>query len=377
MVETPALMNNYYNYTAQDLAADPSFADWVRQPTDPRHAFWAAWVAQNPDRQETIVQAIILVQAVQGLYDTDQLTSHYLHESVQRIITTAQLTDRPADPLVRRPLGWWNWSSAVAAAVLLLIAGFWYYQSTAPAAATTAEVTVAATALVERINTGTRPMTVLLSDGSVVTLEPNSRLSFPRTFAADTRRVNLAGEAFFDVKKNPGRPFLVRTDRSVTRVLGTSFRVRAFGQQSISVLVRTGRVAVYALDKAGKRSAASKMSSVLLPNQRAEITDGVLTKTNVLNRSAVAPIQVGPSEITFDDQPVTDALTTLARLYEVSIAFDAAQLNKCRITTSFAEETLPERLSSICRAIGATYRIEADQIVVEGHGCSPATNSLN
>jgi hypothetical protein len=134
---------------------------------------------------------------------------------------------------------------------------------------------------------------------------------------------------------------------------------------------------VYALDKTGKQSTASMASSVLLPNQRAEIMDGVLTKANVLNRSAVAPIQVGPSEITFDDQPVTDVLTTLARLYEVRIIFKADQLSNCRITTSFAEETLPERLSSICRAIGATYRIEADQIEVESRGCSAVANPLN
>jgi ferric-dicitrate binding protein FerR (iron transport regulator) len=370
-------MNNYSSYAAHDLAADPSFADWVRQPTDPRHAFWSAWVAQNPDRQETIVQAIILVQAVPGLYDTDQLTTYYLHENVARIVAAAQSTDRQVESPIRRSLGWWGWSSAVAAAVLLLITGFWYYQSTVPANTSPETAILAASTLIERVNTGERPMTVLLSDGSVVTLEPNSRLSFPRTFATDMRQVNLAGEAFFDVKKNPNKPFLVRTDRSVTRVLGTSFRVRAFGQKPISVLVRTGRVAVYALDKAGERSAASGASSVLLPNQRAEITDGVLTKTNVLNRSAVAPIQIGPSEITFDDQPVTDVLTTLARLYEVKITFDAAQLGDCRITTSFAEETLPERLSSICGAIGATYRIEADQIAVEGRGCSSAANSLN
>lgn len=371
-------MNNFFHYTADELAADPTFAEWVRQPDDPRYAFWAGWVAQHPERQETITQAVILVQAIQGLYDTDQLVDRHMRENVQRIVTTTQSTDWRPDKMVGQRVNWWQWSSVGAAAIVLLVAGFWYYQSTprltgsSIAATTTAEL-----ALVERSNTGKHPITVLLGDGSVVTLEPNSRLTYPRTFAPDTRLVSLSGEAFFDITKNPKRPFLVRTDRSVTRVLGTSFRVRAFQLKPVSVLVRTGRVAVYALDKAGNSPDASTKSDVLLPNQQAEITDGVLTKRNVLNRSAVAPIQVGPTEITFDDRPVTDVLTTLAQLYEVTIAFDADRLSSCRITTSFADETLPERMNSICRAIGATYRIGADRIDVMSQGCLPVTNPTN
>lgn len=370
-------MNNFSTYTADDLAADPTFAEWVRRPDDPRYAFWAGWVAQHPEQLETITQAIILVQAIHGLYDTDQLVDRHLRENVQRIVTTAESTDWRPDKVVGQRATWWQWSSVAAAAVLLVVAGFWYARSPTRLTRSASPDTAAELTLIERSNTGKHPMTVLLSDGSVVTLEPNSRLSYPRTFAADTRLVSLSGEAFFDIKKNPKRPFLVRTDRSVTRVLGTSFRVRAFQQKPVSVLVRTGRVAVYALDKAGNPSDVSMKSDVLLPNQQAEITDGVLTKRNVLNRSAVAPIQVGPTEITFDDRPVADVLTTLAQLYEVTISFDADRLSNCRITTSFADETLPERLSSICQAIGATYRIGADRIDVTSQGCSPAANFTN
>lgn len=369
-------MNTINHITADDFAADPSFAEWVRQPSDPRHAFWAAWVAQHPDRWDTVSQAIAMVQTIQGLYDSDQLTERQAEENVQRIITAAQLSDqRPVKRLGQLP-GWRPWSSVVAAAVLLLVAGLWYQQIQS-GGIQTAKTDAHESALLTRTNKGTHPITVLLSDGSVVTLESKSSLSFPRAFASDVRLVKLTGEAFFDITKNPKRPFLVRTARSMTRVLGTSFHVRDFQQRPVSVVVRTGRVAVYALPKAGNQPATSAASSVLLPNQRAEITDGVLTKTNILNRSAVAPIQVGPSEITFDDQPVTEVLAALARLYEVNINVEQGGLSTCRITTSFAEETLPERLSSICRAINATYRIEADRIDIAGHGCPAATNSPN
>jgi len=68
----------------------------------------------------------------------------------------------------------------------------------------------------------------LLPDSSVVTLNSNSKLQFPSHFEGDVRRVSIVGEAFFKVKPNPEKPFVINAGGTQVKVLGTSFNVRAY-----------------------------------------------------------------------------------------------------------------------------------------------------
>lgn len=97
-----------------------------------------------------------------------------------------------------------------------------------------------------RENKNTAPEKIMLSDGSTVLLQPGSSIRYLQNFDAEKREVNLSGEAFFDVARNPQRPFYVYANNVVTRVLGTSFVVKSpVGQSTIEVEVKTGRVHVY------------------------------------------------------------------------------------------------------------------------------------
>ena len=74
--------------------------------------------------------------------------------------------------------------------------------------------------------------TVFLPDGSKVILNSESSIRYPSAFIGDKRTVTLLGEAFFDVEHNAKKPFIVNTSHVQVRVLGTSFNVRAFEDQS-------------------------------------------------------------------------------------------------------------------------------------------------
>ena len=80
--------------------------------------------------------------------------------------------------------------------------------------------------MIEKTNTFNHALTVNMEDGSMVTLQPGSTINFPQHFHSDKREIYLAGEAFFKVSKNPGRPFLVYYNNLVTHVLGTSFNIK-------------------------------------------------------------------------------------------------------------------------------------------------------
>ncbi len=86
---------------------------------------------------------------------------------------------------------------------------------------------------------------IQLSDGSCVWLDVGSQLRFPLTFQGDTRKLTLHGQAFFEVAKNPSKPFTIRTPSTSITVLGTSFNVHSTSNQA-EVTVRTGRVKVEA-----------------------------------------------------------------------------------------------------------------------------------
>src|SRR5690606_23322087 len=83
-----------------------------------------------------------------------------------------------------------------------------------------------------------------------------------------TREVRLKGEAFFNVHRDPEKPFMVYADEVVTRVLGTSFNVRAYEDDGeITVAVRTGKVSVYA-QKSNAAGEIEESETILTPNQQ-------------------------------------------------------------------------------------------------------------
>ncbi|WP_258098524.1 FecR family protein [Marinoscillum pacificum] len=86
--------------------------------------------------------------------------------------------------------------------------------------------------------------TIQLSDGTIITVNSSSSIKYPEKFTGNKRVVELEGEAFFEVAHNPHKPFYVKFKDSEVRVLGTSFNIRTYDEESeVSVAVATGRVA--------------------------------------------------------------------------------------------------------------------------------------
>lgn len=84
---------------------------------------------------------------------------------------------------------------------------------------------------------------VTLPDGSVVSLNSSSRIHFPKQFSGKQRKVSIEGEAFFKVKPDPQKPFVISAGTAQIRVLGTSFNVCARpGESTVEVTVETGKV---------------------------------------------------------------------------------------------------------------------------------------
>lgn len=220
-------------------------------------------------------------------------------------------------------------------------------------------------------NTGTAPLSVTLPDASTVNLEAKSELKFLSSFDESERAVYLAGEGFFEVAHDASRPFLVYANKITTKVLGTSFRVRAFqGDKNVTVAVTSGKVSVYATEEI-KKDETQNSEIILTPNQQI-IYDKEEKK---LSRMLVdKPQVILPSEeikrMRFEGAPVNEIFKAIEKVYGVDLVFDNEIFSSCTLTTFISDGDLYNRLDIICKAIAANYTLKENQIEINGTGCN-------
>ena len=183
------------------------------------------------------------------------------------------------------------------------------------------------------------------------------------------REICLTGEAFFEITKDAAHPFLVYTNEVTTKVLGTSFRIKAHRQaKEIIVAVKTGKVSVFAqpIDAGAKKT----QEVTLTPNLQAvynRMQQSVVKKI-VEKPSVIKPASVNKSYYT--NIKVVTLLRALSESYGVEIKYSEAVLANCTLTTDIMdEENLYDQLEVICNALGAHYAMEGATIVIESHGC--------
>ncbi|WP_041258290.1 FecR family protein [Fibrella aestuarina] len=374
-------MKRYLQYHIDDFVWDLAFRQWVLTPTRETEAQWRQWLAAHPDKAPLIDEARALVLALQP--GELPLSEQEIQQAVQRTVErtrqrdlskTAAPTTRPL-PFYRRP-----WLRAAAALLLLLGISGWLWLNrlmTGPALVSYEQlVTEQKQTLVERFNQTQQTIPVKLQDGSLVLLKPGGRLSYAPAFRGPRREVYLSGEAFFEVAKDASKPFLIYANGLTTKVLGTSFLIKAYPKDpNVTVEVKTGRVAVFAQkDPAHQQKVADRdlTGLVLVPNQKIvfEREQARLAKSLVDNPQLLpGPSQKNP--FVFDDTPIPTVFTTLERAYGVNIVFDSDLLANCPLTAELTDQPLFEKLDIICRVIEARYDVMDGQIVVYSHGCKP------
>ena len=133
-----------------------------------------------------------------------------------------------------------------AAFIILLVAGLYAYHWKSTNPDKIVKENSLAPEIIKVVNSGTTAQKLTLEDGSTVILEPGGEVRYNEKFL-NRREVYLSGDAFFEVTKDASRPFLVYANEITTKVLGTSFSIKAKqGEKEIVVAVKTGKVSVMA-----------------------------------------------------------------------------------------------------------------------------------
>ena len=317
----------------------------ARQTSPDENERLATWVAQSPDHERTFEQLKTVWQASQ--------TSAAPAETVValgRLKVRLALPAKDEAPVAAPTPPVRHWRLRLArpaqmAVILLLLAsvlgGVFYHGRPAPALAYRVHRTPAG-----------QPQRLRLADGSVVTLAPQSQLRYPAQFGAGSREVYLEGEAFFEVSKDPKRPFRVHSGAWVTQVLGTKFNVSAVpGASQLAVSLVEGKVQV--TDKQDKY--------LLTPGQqlRAERATGRIYR-QAFDRHQVLAWR--SNQLIFKNEKLADAANQLERRYGVKLVFADSATAEVRLWATFDNEPLPRVLDALRLAGGLSYHREGQVI---------------
>jgi transmembrane sensor len=362
------VQKNNSTLTVSDLVCDDNFVRHYLSPTDQSTLFWNDWLIQNPSFQNEWEQAQKLIQDVLlGLndYAHTYLTQEAEEQLLARIKDTiAQYeNEKTIVPLWRK-----TWAVTAVAACLLVFFGivFWnisgnnkdLYQQ---------QITSLKNTPIEKINDSLNPLLIALPDGSTALLSPKSKISYTADFGQNNRKIFLLGEATFEVIKNPLNPFYVYANELVTKVLGTRFTVKSYGdKKDIIVTVEHGQVSVYE----HKRADTQALKGVLLkPNQEVVFErETAQFSKSIINKPLIIPSEER-TNFNFDETPVQEVFARLEKAYGIDIVFNKEILKKCQLTASLNAENLFQKLDIITQSIGSTYEMVDGEIVITSRGC--------
>jgi hypothetical protein len=173
--------------------------------------------------------------------------------------------------------------------------------------------------------------TYTLPDGTSVTLSANSVITYDTSYNKSNRELKLKGKAFFKVKKDAARPFVVYSKEIATTALGTSFYVTAYeSDTTVHVLLQEGRVSVKPVEARGEIVYLDPGYAVSF-NTNTFIASAVTPVVRPRDGDMVAgkktPIVNVRKPVIFEQQPLHKVLDQLALIYKVSIMYDQSEIS--------------------------------------------------
>ena len=193
-----------------------------------------------------------------------------------------------------------------------------------------------------------------MPDGTLVWLNSGSSITFPVSFSEEkNRNISLSGEAYFNVKKDHKRPFILSLGDVTLRVSGTSFNVANYkDDEQIEVMLESGKVDLYA----GSDSKSNDRTR-LVPGQLATIEKGTNRLTvNQVNAEQYVSWKEG--YLVFDEERMSEVIRKLKRWYNVEIEVLDHEINDYSFTATIKEETLEQFLNLLIFTSPIEYEIE-------------------
>lgn len=200
--------------------------------------------------------------------------------------------------------------------------------------------------------------TITLPDGSIVKLNAASILSYPESFSEESRKVNLEGEAYFDVQKMNGKKFIVNTKTHAVEVLGTTFNVMSYAQdQTVEIVLLTGKVKV-------SKTHGNTGEVMLEPNEKygynVKLNEITVTQTNADFETAWMR-----NELVFRNETFKNVICKLERFYGVNISSSRIEsIENETFNGRFENNNIQKVLEILAVHYPIKYTINKDNIAI-------------
>lgn len=349
---------DYSHYRIDDFVQDESFVQWVMSPTKDLEAKWQVVLKNQPLKAGDMNVAKDLVRTLRDKTTDEEveMDSRKVWQNLQPAIRgeVKESPSRSIGNMTRE--GWPQWLKVAASIVLIGGLSFWFLKNTTEQQPLENHIST----VVKSTPKGVKS-TITLKDGSVVTLNSESTISYTSDYGDSLREITLTGEAFFDVAKNPQRPFVVKSGNVATTALGTSFNISSFPEdQQVVVSLATGKVEVKELiNQLGEPTE----HYILYPGEQIQYTKSTLSFLKVKTRDDEAYLW-RDGILSFKHADLPQITRKLERWYGVNI--DVAELPNSVIDYDgiFNNQSLDNVLNAIGFTLNFDYTVQKKEIKI-------------
>lgn len=363
------------DFLVEDLVCNESFQQYCLGAGLEEQLSWNEWIESHPERLTDIEYAkkiVCLLSLNQGsrIEQLNQLRSGIKQREVfQRNLSFDPISS--ADSTAPKPnrLRLYKYIGGIAAAMAVLVSIYFIRRESALPELSSASEKQA----MLLISSGTAARkTVVLEDGTIITLAKESSIEVRKQFNTDRRELWLKGEALFDVKHDASRPFTVHTSFDEVRVLGTTFNVKAYpDDQAMETSLIKGSVQVNSRQYAG-------YSVILKPNQKListkviDLTSDPNPKShfvvsaikNTRSDQSTAELKWVRTRLDIDNQPLSEIVSKLQNWYGIEIIITDDKVKAYRYSGIFENETLMKTLEALQLSYPFTFKMEQHRIII-------------
>lgn len=345
------------------LEQNPALAPICRDA----EAYWQ----KNPIHDEEFLEATWLVHLMRL-----EQRGHHIE---QRYADSHEHQEQPAAPAKksRRLLGY-----LMTTVILITIALFYFYGGKNRPSAEPPVASIKTD--VPEIEVSTKNgdhSRIQLPDGSQVWLNAGSKLHYDKSFGGNRREVHLVGEAYFDVVKNPAKPFIINTATMQLRVLGTQFNVRCYANESTSeASLVHGSLEVYE-KKRGQKWLLKPNEKLVVYNNLSVVKPGevkapqtetwenmpiVTLKTLTYNEKDSVAVETAwtKSRLSFKDESFESVARKMERWYDAEFVFRDEKKKALMMQGTFTTETLEQALAALEFSFNFHYKIEKRKVFI-------------
>jgi transmembrane sensor len=349
----------FEEFDVNDFLTDESFYLSAKNPNSEEGLFWKAWLNDHPEKSEMAEHARSILLSI-GFQDKSfnkpeitELWSVIKNKTILSPGTSHVAIDG------KTPFKLWKHFKVAAVIFPFFAAAIIWLFFRQPAA----DQQLPLSKTIEKYNPKGQKLTVFLSDGSKVKLNAESKIRYQKPLDEDSRVVYLEGEAFFEVVPDKSRPFIVRSANLETKVLGTSFNVKAYpSEQHINVAVKTGLVSIINTEQ--KLANIQNKSIVLSPTEMASFS----VENNDISVTTYDPKEVlswSEGVLYFNDATMEQFVSELERWYGIDIVIERKIEISKGIVGEFRDQSLEEILLGTHEASQFEYEFKNDKVIIK------------